>query len=310
MTTEEKKIKEVLEANSVIFFKSFIDRITERDNGDEDEISNELVILSVSSLQIAMELAMKAALIEHSGLYEVVFSKNDSHRSKTERELLDQFENNSLKTIGFEKVKHYVRINEVISTLDEDDFLIIDDFQKYRNGMVHFAYKFSHGDYFDLKYDIIYFAINILLKVLYNKHDDLKPSEYLEYKIGKEHYNKLRSYKPYVYAMEKLARSNSDEVFDCFFCHSHTYSKDVEYCYFCNIDYAGYQFTDCTYCHSKQTMLYDHLNLENNSYSTKGFCLVCKSDALLFACPNCEEIYNLETENHSKICSLQNCINS
>jgi len=310
MTLEEKKIKEVLEANSVIFFKDFIDRITSRDNGEEDEISNELVILSISSLQIAMELAMKASLIEHSGLYELVFSKKDTHRSKTKQELLNQFENNSLKTLNFENVKNYVRINEVVSNLDDDDFEIINDFQKYRNGMVHFAYKFSHGDYFDLKYDIIYFAINILIKVLYNKHDDLKPSEFLEYKIGKEHYNKLKNYKPYLFAMEKLARNNSNEVLDCFFCQSHTYAKDAEYCYFCNIDYTGYQFTNCAFCKSIDTMLYDHLNLENNYFSTRGNCLVCKSDAILFACSNCDNIYNLETEDHSKICSLEKCINT
>lgn len=308
MTIEETKIKDVLEKNAIIFFKDFIDRITSRDNGNIDSISDELVILSISSLQISMELAMKSALIEHSGLYELIYSNNDVHRSKTHQELLLQFENNRLKTLNFENVKNYIKANDVIPTLEEEDFEIINDFQRYRNGMVHFSYKFSTGDYYDLKYDIIYFAVNSLIKVLYFRNDELKPSEFLEYKIGRPHFEKLRTYKPYLFAMEKLAKNNSEVVLDCFFCYNNTYAQEKDYCYFCNIDYECYEFINCGFCDGKSTMIYDHLNLELNSNNAKGYCLSCKTDAILFSCPKCEEVYNTESEHYSKICSSERCL--
>lgn len=309
MTFEESRIKEELDKNSIIFFKHFIDQITSNDNGVEDEISKELVILCISSLQISLELAMKSALLEHAGLKELIMSKNNVHRNKSLSQLLEEFEGNTLKTLSFENVKNFVRKNEVIPTLDEDDFEIINDFQRYRNGMVHLSYNFSDGDYFDLKYDIIYFAINILIKVLYYRHEDLKPSEYLEYEIGQKHYKKLLSYKPYLDAMSKLAKSNSSSVLDCFFCSNSSYAKDKEYCYVCNMSYEDYALIDCSLCNGKNSMIYDDLNLELNFFSTKGFCLICKSDSILFSCPECETVYNLEANNHSEICVLNKCIN-
>lgn len=305
MTKDEQKIYTDLQHNSFVFFKDFIDRLTSNDNPEEDIISKELVILSVSSLQISLELAIKAVVLKKSGLINLINS-NDS--TKTYEELFLAFQNNSLKTKQFEQIKIYSKNNNLISTLSDDDYETITEFQRYRNGIVHFSFKFQEGDYFDLKYDITYFVVNILIKVLCAGDDDIKPSEFLEYQLGNSYHNKLINYRPYIEAMERIARERSEKVYTCINCNNRTYSQEEEYCYCCNFYGELHSFRNCEFCNEKASMIYDGLNLENNNFTSRAQCLNCQQDTIVFVCPDCEISYNLETtEDNSKICSLGTC---
>ena len=56
MTINEEKIYSDLQNNSFVFFRDFIERITNKDNQNEDYISKELVALSIASLQMSAML--------------------------------------------------------------------------------------------------------------------------------------------------------------------------------------------------------------------------------------------------------------
>lgn len=305
MTINEEKIYTDLQNNSFIFFKDFIERITNKDNQNEDYISNELVALSISSLQISIELALKALVLKKCGLRSLMSTQNSS---KTLDELYAEFLNNSIKVLNFEKIKIFAKANNLIDSIDEDDYEIITEFQKYRNGIVHLSFNFHENDYFDLKYDIIYFAINILIKILCSCDESIKPSEFLEYNLGSEYHKRLINYSPYISAMEKLAIANSFKVYNCMECNNETYSKDDDYCYSCNLTDIAEHCRDCEFCDEKRSMIYDGLNLELNNNETKAYCLNCQNDTYIFLCPECEVTYNLELFDRKEKCTLENVL--
>lgn len=305
MTTDEQKIYKDLQHNSFVFLKDFIKRITDKDNAPDDQITNDLVMLSVSSLQISLELALKAVVLKKSGLVQIIKEQNTI---KTIAELFQDFQNNSLKTKQFEEIKNYAKRNNLVVTLSEFDYDTITYFQRYRNGIVHFSYKFQEGDFFDLKYDITYFVVSILIKVLCSGDDDIKPSEFLEFSLGQAYHKKLIGYRPYVEAMQKMANEHSEKVFTCITCDNRTYAQDEQYCYCCNLYGDLHSFRDCEYCNEKKSMIYDGLNLEFNDFTTRALCLNCLKDATVFVCPKCEVSYNIDIyDGISKICSIEKC---
>lgn len=302
MTTEEEKIYSIVKNNSFIFFKDFIERITAKDNDREDYISNDLIVLSFSSLQISLELAMKSLMLKKLGLRSLI----DPSIIKSDSELYTDFKSNKLKIIRFEQIKNITKKRKLVDDLDDDDFEIITDFQKYRNGIVHFSYGFEEGDYYDLKYDIIYFVVNILIKIL-SYEEDLKPSEFLQYNLGEKYHNKLINYMPYISAMNKMAQIASEKVYTCIHCDNKTYSKDDDYCYLCNITNDSEYFINCSDCEDKRSVIYDGSNLEYNQYSGSAKCLNCDYRTEVFLCPKCELIYD-KNEN-STMCTIVKCIN-
>lgn len=303
MTTDEQNIFNDLRNNSLIFFKDFIDRITDKDNAADDHISNELVMLSVSSLQISLELALKAVVLKKSGLLQII---KEESSTKSIAALFQDFQNNSLKTKQFEQIKNYAKSNNLVSTLSDFDYENITYFQKYRNGIVHFSYKFQEGDFFDLKYDITYFVVSILIKVLCSGDDDIKPSEFLEYSLGSKYHNKLIHYRPYVEAMKSMADAHSEKVFTCIICNSRTYAKEEDYCYCCNFYGDLHSFRDCEFCNEKKSMIYDGLNIGSNHFTAKAQCLNCLRDTIIFLCPKCESSYNLEITSEQR-CNIDDC---
>lgn len=307
MTTEfEKKVYEQLYANSIVFLKDGIERLVNNDNGDIDFIENDLLSLTCTSFQISIELAIKALIIERSGIKKIIETK---YHSLTDTEIEQRFINNDLKSLEFDTQKNFIKSNNFIEDLTKDDFKTIDEFQKYRNRIVHFTYNFANSDLYDLKYDMIYYLIQIIFKILLSKkHQDEKPSEFLQFTLGAGLHKKLINYKPYVSAMERSAKENSSKVFNCIVCNNRTFSKDEDYCYCCNFLSENFTLINCDYCKEKESVIYDNLNIYLNQNTAKGLCLNCDNDGIIFECPECKKAHNIET-NFEKMCTNEKCIN-
>lgn len=304
LTKEEDEIHQAIYNNSLIFFRDFVKRLVREDDGGKDEISNELVVLVVASLQISMELALKAYIIRRSGLVSIIDKVTGQ---KTHSEILNLFKENKLKSLQFEQLKIFVSKNQnEYSSITSTDVEIMTDFQRYRNGIVHLSFNFHEGDYFDLKSDIIYFVVNILVKILSGDHD--RPSEFMENQFG-SYFNQLLNYPPYISAMEKFARTSSDKVFRCILCDRITFGKETDYCYACNFEgeLAG-EFINCVSCKELNSVMYDHLNISINDNMMNGRCLNCSNDCTVFKCPTCEIAYNFDSGIES--CTNENgCVN-
>ncbi|MCX6246851.1 MAG: hypothetical protein NTW10_03870 [Bacteroidetes bacterium] len=305
-TEFEQEAYKMLYNNSIVFLKDGIERLVNKDRGDEDLIDHDLLALTCTSFQISLELAIKALIIERDGIRCILNSKQQKLGDEEIESLLKE---NKLNTLDFEAQKNFIKSKNYIQDLSRDEFNVIEEFQLYRNRIVHFSFKFCEGDLFDLKYDIIYYLIHVIFKVLLSrKHQDEKPSEFLEYSLGSPLHKRLMHYPPYVYAMEKLARDNSDQVFKCIVCNNRTFSQDEDYCYCCNFSTELYSMIDCDYCGAKRSVIYDNLDIELNNNEMKGLCLNCDNDGIVFQCPKCGEAHNIETRFES-VCTHNKCIN-
>ncbi|WP_277017320.1 hypothetical protein [Flavobacterium lindanitolerans] len=310
MTTDfEKEVYKMLYNNSIVFLKDGIERLVNKDDGEVDFIEHDLLTLTCTSFQISIELAIKALIVERTGIRNII---QENHRSLSDASIEELFKKNQLKTLDFEVQKNFIRKRKFIDDLTKDDFKTIDEFQIYRNRIVHFTYKFENGDLYDMKYDMVYYLIYIVFKILLShKHQDEKPSEFLQYSLGGELHAKLIRYQPYIAAMKKLAAQNSLKVFNCIVCNNRTFSQDEDYCYCCNFISDVFTFIDCDYCNGKRSVIYDNLNIgnPNNFNETRGLCLNCDNDGIIYECPECGIARNIETRFHEGCSKEKGCIN-
>lgn len=307
-TIFEKEAYKQLYNNSVLFLKDGIERLVNEDNGDDDYINYDLLTLTCASFQISLELAIKSLIIERAGIRKII---NKKQQNLTDSEIEKLFKSNDLKTLDFDIQKNFIKSKNFIEDLTKEDFDTIDEFQTYRNRIVHFSYNFYDGDLFDLKYDLIYYLIRVIFKVLQSKrHQDEKPSEFLEHTLGDKLHKKIISYTPYIYAMKRLAEEYSSKVFDCIVCNNRTYSQDEDYCYCCNFLGESYNMIDCDYCKEKRCVIYDNLNIHLNQNEARGLCLNCGEDGIIYQCPKCESTYNMETNmGNGRLCDNTRCAN-
>lgn len=293
--------------NAILFLKDGIERLVNKDDDRSDYIDHDLVILTCSSFQVSLELAIRALIIERDGIRSIISTKQ---QNLTDDQIRTCLADNKIKTVDFDQQKNYIKSQKYIQDLSKDDFKIIDEFQRYRNQIMHFKYTFQEGDLFDLKYDLIYYMVNIILKILQSrKYEDNMPSEFLEHTLGQNLYNKLIRYRPYIEAMEMLAASTGSKVYTCIHCNNRTLSVDFEYCYCCNAHYYDYNLIKCDYCKEK-SVIYDNLSIELNNNTARGLCLNCDTDGVIFQCPKCEMAHNIETNpDDGTLCNNNRCVN-
>lgn len=66
MTTFERKIYDSLVGNSLLFFSEALKRLLDKDPHGTGQIDNNLLTLTCAELQISLELAIRATLVEKS----------------------------------------------------------------------------------------------------------------------------------------------------------------------------------------------------------------------------------------------------
>lgn len=305
-TNFEQDIYKQLQNNSIIFLNDGVERLLNKDNGDVDFIENDLLVLTCTSFQISIELAIKALILERYGIRKIIEVK---YRTLSDNEIQELFLKNNLRTLEFDTNKNFIKTQKLIEDLTKDDFKIIDEFQKYRNRIAHFTYNFDNSDLYDFKDDLVYYLIHIIFKILLSKrHQDQKPSEFLAYTLNSDLHDRIIKYRPYIKAMEKLANDSSTIVLKCAICFNRTLSQDEDYCYCCNSYFDDFTLIDCDYCDGKKTFIYDNLNIDLNDNIAKGICLNCDDDGLIFECPECGIAHNMEARIRN-VCTSEKCIN-
>lgn len=284
-TDFEHKIFEAVIDNSFLFLKEALGRLLERD-AEYKQIDNELLTLTCAEIQIALELAVRAAVIRRLGIAGVL---KDDQKKLCEEEIVKHYENKTLKVEDFEKLKNFLKKNNVTSLLKQE-FQEIERFQQYRNKIVHFACEFSEEDLTNLRANILYYIVHVILVLLSEETTGETPAEYLQRKLGDDFYKRLKKYRPYIRAMERYAEKLTSPVWTCIGCFQRTYSPEFDYCYICGYEtLTGYRRADCASCGTKNSVIYDHLDIHNegNHHTINGKCLNCDEDTEVFECPVC-----------------------
>ena len=300
--TLDQTVLDAVRQNAFVFLnKAIVELCSHNDAGDAPlEMDN--ATISVSLIQIAFDLALNAYAIKNNGVRSILNAKT---ANLSNREIKALFESNELPTKRFEDLKNDMQAEHSLFT--EDNLDIIASFQKTRNKLVHLHYHLAEGDRYDLKSEIIYYIVHVMIPLLQQGSDYDTASQMIESCLDEKIFKKLISFPPYVYEMEKLASRDSFEVWRCIGCSNRTYAAEMEVCYVCNRDYDDQEFAHCNRCNTRNSIIFDHLNIESNDNEMRGLCLNCDEDDIIFKCPKCEMTYGIETCDER--CDNKHCIN-
>ena len=274
-----KKVRD----NSWLFLRRAIKEIISHDDSKDEGLTEEKATMATTLIQMSFELSLVAYFIEADGIHGIV-KKVDT--TLTEVSLLSKFENNEFMTKPFNMLKKDALERNFF--LNSDDEYLINEFQKLRNKMVHLNYKFDESELYDLKYDLTYFIVKVVIPTL--TKEEVKPSQAIAENIDSKDFLKLVKFPPYAHEMHKVAKENAEHVYCCVHCGNDSLSVDygAEYCYSCCEDLSHAGFINCPYCKSKRSMVYDALNIDCQKDRTlRGLCLKCGEDDLVYVCKKC-----------------------
>lgn len=270
--------------NSWLFLRRAINELVTHDDYDDNELLQETAVIATTFIQMAFELSLVAYFINDDGIHGIV-KGNDT--SLSEEELLSRFKNNALVTKSFNTLKQQA-VSRNIFMHDEDEYLV-DEFQKIRNKLVHLNYEFSTDDLYDLKYELTYFLVNIVVLILCDEYD--RPSEAISMNLDSDNFIKLINFPPYAEQMNEVAKEHSEYVYKCVHCGNKSLSAadyDNEHCYSCCADFTDVGFIKCPYCKAQKSMIYDALNIEYQSdKAIRGLCLSCDEEDTIYYCKKC-----------------------
>lgn len=289
--------------NSWLFLRRAIKELVNHDDSNDSGLTEETATISTTFIQIAFELSLVAHFIKKDGIYGVV---KGTDSSLTEDELLLKFQSNDLNTKSFNSLKKKAIDDHVF--LNNDDEHLITEFQRVRNKLVHLNYNFDTNELYDLKYELIYFIVKVLIPVLSEEYE--RPSEAISLNLDSKDFLKLIKFPPYAEEMNKVAKEQSDFVYKCVHCENESLAVDYgnEHCYSCCADFSGAGFIDCPYCKSEVAMIYDALNIDAQVDSTiRALCLQCSEDELVYHCKKCDSNVALEAYVGEDKCNLEHC---
>lgn len=288
MTPFEHELYNTIVNNALLFLKGGATSLLVENKGTN---TRDIVILSIANLQISLELAMRAFMIREKGMDSIV---DQGHAHKQNKSIEQLYSENNLKVNEFEKM-HRMFKGKDIDILTSEDLKIVDKFQTYRNKIVHMCCRLDDDSLSELKEELIYYMVQIVIRLLYDNYDSLTPAEYLEDLLGIDFYMDLWNSDGYRKAIETLANERAEVVGVCPICGMPTYDVKEKLCYFCNSSDERFEMgrTDCQMCGGKGTVIYDTLNIHNsgNHHTISGLCQCCEEHPYIFECPICGQTH-------------------
>lgn len=304
MTDLERTLHHTVEHNSLLFLEEGVKRLI----GEGKHYETDAMVLACTNIQIALELAMRAYILRKKGLEFIVDKKQKVNN--TEEELERLYAENRLKVIEFDAMKNQLKGKDE-SVFKKEDFQIIDDFQTYRNKLVHFCCTLEEEEMWKMRERLMYYVVRVVLCLLYDNYEDKRPAEYFEELLGWDFYRTLINDRGYIRAIEQLAKEQSKEVGLCPICCRYAYSINDEFCYFCNVqpEVDEWGRADCIACGKKKTVIYDKLNIHlgGNHHSMPGLCQHCESHPEIFECPKCGQTHWLFSGKEDWMCYDGHC---
>lgn len=292
-----KGITDKVRNNSRLFLRKAVKELISHDDSNDDGLSQEVAVIATVFIQMAFELALIAYLIEREGISAVVRTRDENLSEET---LLSKFTDNKLNTKTFNELAQYASDKKLY--LRQDDSDIVESFQRKRNKLVHLNYDFDQDELYDLKYELVYFLVYLVIPIL--AKEEARPSEAIAYCLDENDFNKLIKFPPYAMEMRERAKNFSEDVYKCFYCGNESLAASDygnEHCFSCNQYYFHVGFADCPRCKSRNSIVYDKLNIESQrDRILKGICLKCGDDDLMYSCNVCGDVIPLEGTLYNK----------
>ena len=133
--------------NATIFLNDAIHHF----NSGLDSRSNKM--LTIVALQMSLELAVKYKIARD---YSIRFIFERVTDSTTDAEIIDAYNNNSLRVKEFDATKNFLKSKKDENIALSEEYAYMEKFQKYRNKLVHFDYNFSLEEETEIEDDIVH----------------------------------------------------------------------------------------------------------------------------------------------------------
>jgi len=288
----EEILKPTLEKNFKSYFVHAIEHLVE-------EIQTESNILQVIvNIQASLEILSKLYVLNHFGWEKIIENK---FHNKSEQELEELIYTGMLKTKNFSSIKN-ILIDNI--QFDDTDNELLNNFQKYRNQVMHLGIKNLSEDILD---EAVWFIVRIINVIGWQDILQIK-NQYLDNSLasllGGNLYHKLILKSGYIDEAVDNAEDKYDDVKYCFICGNNTLCAndwDDNYkCLVCGCQISNddsVRYIDCPTCHKRGTVIYDALNISDNEY-LKAVCCACKTYTNVSECNICKEVH-IKTETCS-----------
>lgn len=195
MNDFERQLYHTIVHNSLLFLEDGLKRLI---TGSKNDL-NDTIVLSCTNIQISLELAMRAYILKNKGL-EYIIDKKQKEKN-TDEEIEKLYADNRLKVIEFETMKNQLKEKDA-SVFKKEDFQIIDDFQIYRNKLVHFCCQLEKDETRKMRELLMYYVVRVVLCLLYDNYEDKRPAEYFEKILGWDFFRILNNDQGYIRAIE------------------------------------------------------------------------------------------------------------
>ena len=149
MDVQTNDIYKCIYGNSVLFLKRGIKEVVSHNDSEDSSLTKETGVVANVFIQMSIELALKCYLIKNVDLQTILHPKYEARPLDS---IYDSFKNNTLQTKSYQELKDYIKNNERLTWFNNIDFAHLDQFQLYRNKLVHLNLFLGAADLYDLKY--------------------------------------------------------------------------------------------------------------------------------------------------------------
>lgn len=284
----KNKISTIIFKNAIVFLN---DSIYHFNCGIE---KYDYKILTVVEIQMALELAIKYRLVTDHDI-RIIFEKVDNNYS--EERIIDDFERNKLKVKEFDRLKNFLKSDPYYNEIFSHEFIYMEKFQLYRNKLVHSNYNFSEKENTELSDDIIHIIVYILHHLLSSPIDDEEYREFFYDYMVKEEYEKLLSNPQFYSSLQDMIDYEYGDPYYCPICDRKLLTPHKK-CLGCLNNFSDtqiYGYIKCARC-KEEMVIYDNCNIDINT-TLRGMCLYCLQDTVVYKCPKCGSVTNLEALN-------------
>lgn len=262
-------------------------------------------IIAIVNLQMALELAMKAKIVENYGIGYII---QNLAEGTSDAEIQEKYENNDLRIKEFESIKNFLKANHMFD-FEKTEYKYMSRFQTYRNKLVHFNYNFSEEENEQIEHDIFYILVYLLGTIMSDALDGENPTYMQEY-IDMKQYEQLMQNRSYTGFLDEFITDTYGNPYYCPIC-SKRFLTPSKKCLGCLSDISvgtnAFGYVNCKFCGAEATVIYDRLNIANNRGMLRGMCVNCLSDTIVYKCPRCGQAFDLEGFGNN--CTPDHCVN-
>jgi len=272
MTQEANRVRSALSANALLFLGRATDVLAADAEAGDPPMAREDAVTAAVLIQIATELALKAACVREQGLRSIL---DPSEARRSDAEVVARIEGNvKVDTLTFERLKESSK-RQGLFGLNEDDWGVVTSFQTIRNRLVHLDFNFHPADLYDMKWDLLHMLVHVLVRLLFV--GTRSPEAYRD-AIG-DRFFKLLDWGPYEQHLRNWVQLRDPLV--CPACEHSWFHAGQLRCMRCGLSYDAVAcgVGSCGDCASPNSVLYDKLNRQADGRHL-GRCLRCSKVGL------------------------------